>query len=337
MAALTKDAADLENDFSRLVTEDADFLRLEDPSMLCIGLRLPRLSEIEAKLKPQPESDPDQVGPQSEAKQLQTGVIDSSSQPKAAKAPKPTPENKPSLSLSETEHAALFDKVFSEAALQAFAKKHENIVAQQSLLERKGIIVVRLRRFPGAIDLKELSDASCEYRYLFRTKLLVTIKGAESLARSLREAVQDDIIRKFVTEVPEDIDAQQEDALASPDPGFGIYVSNITCTGYKEEEPGSWILAAPQSDDAETPRFVQEPKPEVLEEGNAETKSKSSPISPFLISVVALPRFQSSQPNGTIDSSNSKSIPPEEALQALKEKRLLKLVPQVIPAKSKVL
>ena len=146
--------------------------------------------------------------------------------------------------------------------------------------------------------------------------------------------MQDDIIQKFATEVPEDIDAQQEDTLASPDPGFGIHVSNITCIGYKEEEPGSWILAAPQSDDAETPRFVQESKPEVLEEGNTETKSESSLIPPFLISVVALPRLQPSQSNGPIDSSNSKVIPHEEALQALREKRLLKLVPQVIPAKS---
>ena len=150
--------------------------------------------------------------------------------------------------------------------------------------------------------------------------------------------MQANIVNKFLTEpkrVTEELknrDDDQEATLAYQDPCLGFYVSNINCVGYKEHEPDSWVQVSPQPDDEWPVRFVQRSPPEkelrdeqhadIKDQGKEEARDQDHGVSPFLVTVVAYPRYQQA------DSL-------DEALKALREKRFVKLVPQAVPAKSK--
>lgn len=62
--------------------------------------------------------------------------------------------------------------------------------------------------------------------------MIVNIKGAESLARGLRKAIQMDIIDPYVT----------QDDKSIPDPKRGWAVRSVNCIGYSEYSKDVFIL-----------------------------------------------------------------------------------------------
>ena len=70
------------------------------------------------------------------------------------------------------------------------------------MFDGKGMIAIRLRRFPN----------------LYKTNLLVNIKGAHSLALTMKDCVQSQILDPFVS----DHDC--------------VYLSSLNCVGYLEHQ-----------------------------------------------------------------------------------------------------
>ena len=125
--------------------------------------------------------------------------------------------------------------------------------------------------------------------------MLVNIKGAESLARQLRKAVQIEIIDPFVTQ-----DGEEHD------PKRGWAVRAVNCIGYSEYVKDGLIKEELQSQDREgSLRLSLSP-----EEANS--------AEPFLIYVVALPEASG-----------------RSAQEALLTHPALKLVKQPVPTGSK--
>ena len=87
------------------------------------------------------------------------------------------------------------------------------------MFDGKGVILVRLRRFPQITEeiIKNFNSTPFEYK----TNMLVNIKGAKSLAFSLLESINSDLIDPFFT-------------TESSDKNLGFYVQNINCIGYDE-------------------------------------------------------------------------------------------------------
>ena len=79
---------------------------------------------------------------------------------------------------------------------------------------------------------EQLSDISINaLKFAYSVKMLVNVKGAESLARALRKAIQMEIIDPYVTQDDKEI----------PDPKRGWVVRSTNCIGYPECAKDSFI------------------------------------------------------------------------------------------------
>ena len=87
------------------------------------------------------------------------------------------------------------------------------------MFDGKGLILVRLRRFPQITD-DSLQNPDC-ITFQYKTNMLVNIKGAYSLAVSLLTAITTSFISEYFTT------EEYENSL-------GFYVQNINCIGYDE-------------------------------------------------------------------------------------------------------
>jgi hypothetical protein len=68
-------------------------------------------------------------------------------------------------------------------------------------------------------------------KFDYSVKMLVNVKGAESLARALRKAIQMEIIGPYVTQDDKEI----------PDPKRGWAVRSTNCIGYPEYAKDGFI------------------------------------------------------------------------------------------------
>lgn len=79
---------------------------------------------------------------------------------------------------------------------------------------------------------EQLSDISINaLKFAYSVKILVNVKGAESLARALRKAIQIEIVDPYVTQDDKEI----------PDPNRGWAVRSTNCIGYPEYAKDGFI------------------------------------------------------------------------------------------------
>ena len=73
--------------------------------------------------------------------------------------------------------------------------------------------------------------------YSFKVRIIFNIKGAESLARNMRKALQEEFMDKSLTDRTNKNAADQ----SGDDIKNAFYVNTINCIGYKEHGKDSWI------------------------------------------------------------------------------------------------